>query len=864
MKFIDVVRLVLVFGISLVTGSLSYAGTQKDVSDAIGKLRNTVSNQANVSVNRVTGYAGFVRLEPGSFVGGAEARLTSRQKTRKFLDDHGPAFGLLNHANELRFKNQLSDVYGHKHVRYRQVHRGIPVFGAELSGHFDGSGQLIAVSSSTFEIDLPDITATLSTGDASGIAIDHVKRGLKNHAPALKLLSVNQELLIYRTGLLRGVEGRDHLAYRVEIASEHPAIREFVFVDARQGKVIDQITGVYHALDRKVSETNINNIRWEDSTGDPDPIPPGWTGGSSQQILDWQNEIDGARETYNLFASMTAGSWLSYGGNDETMRTVNDASNLQCPNAMWTGSSTIYCPNVTSDDVVAHEWGHAYTEYTADLVYQWQSGALSESYSDIWGEVVDLLNGRGTDLHDELRSDGGCSKYYSPSGQDDSYRWLIGEDSTAFIRPLRDMWSPNCAGHPASVTDSDYWCSSGDNGGVHKNSGVPNHAFALLVDGGDFNGYVINGIGLTKAAHIYWNSLQMMTPVSNFVSQADALEASCAGLAGIDLPALSTGSANAGLSGEQITTGDCDAVAAAISAVELRAVPVQCGFEEILETDPPPRCEGKGELSSISLTDWETGQASWIAGTREVANPATFITADWAVVTGLPDVRPGSAAFVADLVAGDCGADDQTGVLTLISPEITIPPNVVTPRISIDHWMASEYQWDGGNLKISVDGGPFVLLPPSSFEVGEYNGLVIVSNGSDTNTNPLAGEAAFTGTNAGGLSGSWGQSQINLSGFATAGNSIRLSFEFGLDGCNGVIGWYVDEVEVHGCTAEMIEPGCGDGIIGEAEQCDDGNNAAGDGCSNNCQVEPGWLCSSAPSVCEDNRPPLIFADGLEG
>ena len=51
----------------------------------------------------------------------------------------------------------------------------------------------------------------------------------------------------------------------------------------------------------------------------------------------------------------------------------------------------------TGDDTVAHEWGHAYTDTTHNLIYQWQSGALNESYSDIWGEVVDLLNGRGTD-----------------------------------------------------------------------------------------------------------------------------------------------------------------------------------------------------------------------------------------------------------------------------------------------------------------------------------------------------------------------------------------------------------------------------------------------------------------------------------
>ena len=74
--------------------------------------------------------------------------------------------------------------------------------------------------------------------------------------------------------------------------------------------------------------------------------------------------------------------------------TVNNDPRIACPNANWNGLTTNYCDGVTSDDVVAHEWGHAYTEYTHGLIYQWQSGALNESYSDIWGETVDLINGR--------------------------------------------------------------------------------------------------------------------------------------------------------------------------------------------------------------------------------------------------------------------------------------------------------------------------------------------------------------------------------------------------------------------------------------------------------------------------------------
>ncbi len=92
------------------------------------------------------------------------------------------------------------------------------------------------------------------------------------------------------------------------------------------------------------------------------------------------------------------------------MKTVNNDPRINCPNANWNGVTTNYCDGVTSDDVVSHEWGHAYTEYTSGLIYQYQSGALNESYSDVWGETLDLINGREDEgeTFDTKRPDGEC------------------------------------------------------------------------------------------------------------------------------------------------------------------------------------------------------------------------------------------------------------------------------------------------------------------------------------------------------------------------------------------------------------------------------------------------------------------------
>ena len=79
------------------------------------------------------------------------------------------------------------------------------------------------------------------------------------------------------------------------------------------------------------------------------------------------------------------------------------------------------------------------------------------------------------------------------TASEDSYRWLMGEDSTAFGGAIRDMWNPNCLNDPGKVTDAEYHCTPDDGGGVHTNSGVPNHGYALLVDGGTYNGQTVSG-----------------------------------------------------------------------------------------------------------------------------------------------------------------------------------------------------------------------------------------------------------------------------------------------------------------------------------------------------------------------------------
>ena len=598
--FCGMMKLLLLVGLLLLGSTFVVAPLYaQGPVDALQRLNSAAGGTAEVSINKATGFAAFVRLGPGTlpFKSTGLTNQATANQAMAFLETHGAVFGIQNAGQSLRQTAVQANHFGGFSVSYQQIYRGIPVFAGTMRVHFDANGDLFAVNG-TF---IPHIkltthqTITAETAAELALKAVSVQLGDSDKSALTNIKAEPGELLVFRANLAQGIPGPNHLVYEV-VVSNAGNIREFLYIDAQTGQLVDQISGI-HSIDREVSENSLASIVWDESAGDPDPIPGGWNGGSAGQVSAWQDEIDGAAETYYLFSSMTGGTYLSYDGADATLRTVNNDPSIACPNANWNGTSTNYCNGVTGDDTVAHEWGHAYTEYTNGLIYRWQSGALNESYSDIWGEVVDFLNGRGTDSPNTMRSTGACSIYgQGTPSSDNSYRWLSGEDDPAFGGAIRDMWRPQCYGDPGHTLDAaNYHCTPGDNGGVHINSGVPNHAFALMVDGGSYTNssstVLVAGIGITKAAHIHWAAQNMLTPASDFSNHADALEAACSALTGQPIFELSTAVTTTQVSGAVISAGDCTQVANAIAAVELRAdVSNQCGFTPILDPNAPPVC----------------------------------------------------------------------------------------------------------------------------------------------------------------------------------------------------------------------------------------------------------------------------------
>ncbi len=656
-------------------------------------------------------------------------------------------------------------------------------------------------------VDAVDTTPRVSAVTAQAIAAQAIAAIQATGAADPTLHAAATDLFIFEPALLKSSTGPVYLAWQVEVVNDGGTVRSFVFVDAHTGKILLTLDGIQE-LEREVSEGTLANKIWDEGSGSPEPIPDGWAGGSATQVTAWNAFIAGAKETYNLFGSLTNGAWLSYNGANATMRTVNNDLLINCPNANWNSTSTNYCNGVIADDTVAHEWAHAYTEYTSSLVYAWQAGALNESYSDIWGEVVDLLNGRGLDSPDTPRTAGSCSTLGigNPS-VDNSYRWLAGEDNPAFGGAIRDMWNPTCYGNPGKVTDADYTCDTNllDAGGVHTNSGVPNHLFALLVDGGTYNNVTIPALGLTRAAHIHWGAQSTyLTPIGDFYDDSIALQAACTDLIGKPLYALTTGGPGTWgtVAPETISAADCAAVANAIAAVEMATPPTQCDLTPILDPNAPALCAGGQAGAEIYHQDWETSLGGWTAARRSEAQPAQFSIPNWTLTTALPAGRTGQAVFGADPAnnGDNCQASDQSGINYLQSPPITIPAAAPAPRLAFDHWVATEAGWDGGNVKIRVNNGPsWILLAPAAILFNGYNADLTETN----STNPMAGEPAFTGSNNSSVHGSWGQTQIDLSSYAGPGDTVELRLELGYDACSGLHGWYVDDVELYSCSAAV-------------------------------------------------------------
>jgi Zn-dependent metalloprotease len=727
-------------------------------------LQAATGGNVEVTALPATGTANYVRALDGNVIPVNSAGSDPAAMSAAFFAEYGGVFGIRNPGTELSLLQVDTDAFGLVTTRYQQVYQGIPVYGAVLFVHFNRAGQIMSANG-RFVPDLNLSPVPALAGEAAGNA---AVRAVAKGAAAADLSASAPALVIYHPGMVQNQPAVARLAYYVVVGNGFD-VRQFVFVDAQNGFVLDQFEGIYNdseavaALDRTTYDMN-NGTNYGAATQCRDE------GGGPSGDTDCDQAHDFAGDTYNYYLNAFGRDSLDDAGMPLESYVHYDVDYV---NAFWNGSVMTYGDSMAEDDVVAHELTHGVTEFSAGLIYAYQPGALNESYSDIFGETVDQLFSNGT-----------------------TDSWAIGEDINipgTFVGPFRDMANPNLFGDPARTNDPLYHCIPTDSGGVHINSGVPNKLYSLLVDGGTFNGQTVTGIGLTKAGAIHYRTLTQHESIfTDFAEHAAALNDACTALIGTPLDDPVTGNP----SGQSITAANCNQVANAIAAVNLAGSVCQ----DVADTTPPALCSA-GQAPIFHFSDNQNASSGWTVDVGQIS-PAT--TTQWVKSSAFAGDGRGQVWFAANAGNPTCsGAPDVADDTTLTSPVITIPNGVATVSLNLEHYFNTEGEWDGGIIEYSVNGGPYAQLPAGRLTVNGYN--YELNSNLDGNNNPLAlfsgNRIAFTGFNNPGdfPNETFLQSRANLTGLVSGGDTVRLRFHFGQDFCFGTDGWYIDTVQVYSC-----------------------------------------------------------------
>lgn len=621
-----------------------HASAEPSAAAAEAQIAHDTGGTAEVVTHEGTELVRFVGTEPGRPLPtpeGVEPGAPAAEVAEAVLEEGGVLFGVDDVAEDLELESDRRRGGGSLHaVRFRQVHDGVPVLGGELVVTVDGRQDVRSIAGEIApDLEVPD-DATISASDARRIAT----RAVAKDEPDRILQVTDGEQWIHAPAL---VESRDRrsaaLTWRFEVTSPTGDVRWDVLVDATTGDIVRRVDLLTEAKDRRVC--NRNNV-----VGASETCSTAFTrveGGAATGIADVDDAYDLSGATYDYYADRFGRDSFNGAGGVIRSTVKYCPSVLECPyeNAYWNGLQMVYGAGFASaDDVVAHEITHAVTQYESNLDYAGESGAINESLSDIFGELVDLDHEAGDDSED--------------------VRWEMGEDLP--IGTIRHMADPTLYDQPDRMGSPLYYTGFEDNGGVHINSGVSNKAAYLLVDGDTFNGSTVTAIGAEKVAAIYYAAqTNLLTTNSDYADLATALPQACTNLIGTD----------------GVTEADCAEVDDAVAATEMAGAPQ----EEV------PECEGEGDAAAdLFADDIEVGSLWRFA--------RTVGTTSWRYDLLLP----------VDGLRSLWGPDPaRRSDLTATLPNPVAIPTGVSAYVLFDHWYAFEADYDGGVVELSENGGPW-------------------------------------------------------------------------------------------------------------------------------------------------------------
>ena len=727
------------------------------------QLAKSLADQgARVSRNPRGGRVVFIGTDHGKVLSlpGMGPGFLPEDSARAALNMYAPLFGIKDPGTELKTMKQLDTSDGRFMTRYQQVYQGLPVIGGEMIVNLDSLGRMSSMNGEVKSGLNLEPTPVLTSLQAQEKAISVV--ATIYNVDANKLSISSPVLSVYAPELIGPPGPGPVLVWRMGVVSStNNMIDEFVLVDARRGAIALHFSNVKHAKDRKTYDVS--------GVTSPSQLP-GVLLCSEATADNCTGGVDADADTASLYAGDTYDFYYDNFGRDSIDgkgMTISSGVHFDfsvaggsCPNAGWsdTYNQMFYCDGMPEgDDVDAHELTHGITSRTSDLFYWYQSGAINESMSDVFGEFIDLTNGHGT-------SDVPDSVY--PAGT----RWEIGEDSAVGV--IRDMWDPTRFGDPDKMTSANYYTGTSDNGGVHTNSGVNNHAAALMVDGGTFNSITITGIGITKAAQIYYEAQNhLLTSGSDYFDLYNALYQGCTNLVGT----------------HGITNSDCTEVRNATLAVEMNKEPVT-GFNP-----DAGFCPTAGDVpNNLFFDGFEGDLKNWTKG---------GITAD--SVWGIDALKwfPGPYAASGD---HSLYGDDYVELLGIPIPSdsnIAMANGVSIPSgglyLRFDHaW--GLYLGDGTLLEYSIDNSSYNDAS-SLFDAGQdYNGI----------SSTLGGQSAWINSSHGYVS-----SRYHIT--TNVGSKIKFRYRLGT-GILANYGWWIDNVRLYTCVAntpptapKLVSPGDG-------------------------------------------------------
>ena len=673
-----------------------------------------------------------------------------------------PEFGL--QASSQNFSEAKKSQASSDHIitHFQQKHNGVPVLGGEIIVNTNQHGDLFSVSGEVSPNPTVQTQPTIDSAQAANFALSAIAKWYE--MDMTNFHATDPELWIYDEGLLKPSNRPVELVWRMEISAgdESLPIRELVLVNADTGNIslhFNQVDTFWHVsngykssqtstkaenINTVVGSSQVNTYTANNGTSLPGTLlcnqnQPNCTNGSNPHA-DAAHKY--ALGTYNIYAANHSRDSINNAG--MTIKsTVHYSSGYA--NAFWNGSQMVYGDGAgfpLADDVVAHELTHGVTQYESDLFYYYQSGAINESFSDVWGEYYDQTNGLGTDTP--------------------SVKWLLGEDISGY-GAIRSMNNPPAYSDPDKMSSSNYYLGTGDNGGVHTNSGLNNKAVSLMVDGGSFNGKTVTALGWTKVEQIYYEvQANLLVSGADYSDLYYALQQACSDFIGQ----------------YGITSNDCIEVKDAADAVEMNGQPI-ADFNR-----DAPYCDSPSALIVDTFSDdLETGSSNW-----------TFTNGAY---TRWQYEDPPFGKYTHSGVHA-LYANDDPGVTTdaqakLLS--IEIPSNAYLHFAhAYDFETSTGKYWDGGVIEYSTNNGSTWIDAGSLMEYNGYDNTIW-----QTANNPLANRPAFVGVSNGYIS-----TRLNLS--SLAGQTVAFRWRMGLDQSVSSGGWFVDDIQIYQCATQTKTP----------------------------------------------------------